>query len=98
MKSSESQIRVPRSVSTLVENAESLVEATADVANEKVSQARRGLATAVEAACDGYAHLEDTAKDSAKAAKRAIRDHPFQAMAVAAAVGAVLGYCILRRK
>jgi ElaB/YqjD/DUF883 family membrane-anchored ribosome-binding protein len=82
---------------TLAEDARALMAATADVAGEKVSEARKRLAAALESGKKILGQVKDKAVVGAKATDEAVREHPYQAMAVAFGVGAIAGYLISRR-
>ncbi len=75
---------------SLAEDARALMAATADVAGEKVGEARKRLAAALESA-------RDKAVRSAKAVDEAVHEHPYQAIAIGVGVGAILGYLVARR-
>jgi ElaB/YqjD/DUF883 family membrane-anchored ribosome-binding protein len=82
---------------TLAEDARALMAATADVAGEKVSEARKRLAAALERGKEIAGKVRDKAVAGAKAADEAVREHPYQAIAIGVGVGAILGYIIARR-
>jgi len=82
---------------TLAEDARALMAATADVAGEKVSEARKRLAAALERGKEIYGRVKEKAVEGAKATDQAVREHPYQAMAVAFGVGALIGYLVARR-
>ena len=82
---------------TLAEDARALMAATADVAGEKVSDARKRLAAALERAKEIAGRVREKAVEGAKATDEAVREHPYQAMAVAFGVGAIVGYLAARR-
>ena len=82
---------------TLAEDARALMAATADVAGEKVSAARKRLAAALESAKEIAGRVRDKAVEGAKAADEAVRDHPYQAIGIAFGVGALVGYLAMRR-
>jgi ElaB/YqjD/DUF883 family membrane-anchored ribosome-binding protein len=75
---------------TLAEDARALMAATADVAGEKVGEARKRLAAALES-------VKDKAVQGAKAVDEAMHEHPYQAIAIGVGVGAVIGYLLARR-
>jgi ElaB/YqjD/DUF883 family membrane-anchored ribosome-binding protein len=81
----------------LAEDARALMTATADVAGEKVGEARKRLATALERAKEIAADVRDKAVAGAKATDEAVHEHPYQAIAIGVGVGAILGYIIARR-
>jgi len=82
---------------TLAEDARALMAATADVAGEKVSEARRRLAAALESGKEIYGRVRDRAVEGAKVADQAVHEHPYQAIGIALGVGALLGYLVVRR-
>ena len=82
---------------TLAEDARALMAATADVAGEKVSEARKRLAAALESGKELYGRVREKAVEGAKAADEAVHEHPYQAIGIAFAVGAIAGYLIARR-
>jgi ElaB/YqjD/DUF883 family membrane-anchored ribosome-binding protein len=75
---------------SLAEDARALMAATADVAGEKVGEARKRLAAALETA-------KNKAVQSAKAVDEAVHEHPYQAIAIGMGVGALIGYLLARR-
>ena len=82
---------------SLAEDARALMAATADVAGEKVGEARKRLAVALEKAKEIAGRVRDKAVQGAKAADEAVHEHPYQAMAVALGVGVLIGYLAARR-
>jgi len=84
-------------VSALAEDARALLSATADVAGEKVGEARKRLAAALERSREFAGRVRDKAMESAKAADEAVHEHPYQAMAIALGIGALIGFLAARR-
>ena len=82
---------------TLADDARALMAATADVAGEKVSEARKRLAAALENGKEIYGRVRDKAVEGAKATDQAVREHPYQAIGIALGVGALIGYLATRR-
>ena len=82
---------------TLAEDARELLSATADVAGEKVGQARKRLAAALESAKHIAANVRDKAVAGAKVTDQTIRENPYQAIAIGVGVGAIIGYLVARR-
>ena len=85
-------------MSTLAEDARALMAATADVAGEKVSEARKRLAAALENGKVLYGRVRDKAVEGAKVADKAVHEHPYEAIGVAFGIGALVGYLIARRR
>jgi len=77
--------------------ADALLAATAEVAGEKVEQARKRLATAMDAAKEVYGCIEQRVTDGAKAADQAIRTNPYRAVGIAFGLGALTGFLLSRR-
>ena len=82
---------------TLAEDARALMAATADVAGEKVSEARKRLAAALERGKEIYGRVKEKAVQGAKATDEAVHEHPYQAIGIAFGVGALIGYLVARR-
>lgn len=81
----------------LAEDARALMTATADVAGEKVVEARERLAAALERGKELYGRAKEKAIEGAKAADEAVHEHPYQAIAIGVGVGALLGFLLARR-
>ena|ERR1017187_1132302 len=84
-------------IHTLAEDARALVAATADVAGEKVGDARKRLADALERVKEIASNVRDKAVAGAKATDEAVHEHPYKAIAIAAGVGVLIGFLIARR-
>lgn len=81
----------------LAEDARALVNATAEVAGEKVGEARKRLAAALERSKEVYGRVCDKATEGGKAADEIVQAHPYQAIAIGFGLGALLG-CIAARR
>jgi len=88
---------VSNDIGQLAEDARALMAATADVAGEKVGEARKRLAAALERAREIGGCVRDKAVAGAKAADEAVHEHPYQAIAISVGVGAILGFLLARR-
>jgi len=82
---------------TLAEDARALMAATADVAGEKVTEARKRLAAALESGKRVFGRVKEKAVEGAKATDEAVHEHPYQAIGIALGVGALIGYLVARR-
>jgi len=71
--------------------------ATADATGEKVADARKRLAAALERGKEIYGRAREKVVERAKAADQAVHEHPYQAIAIGVGVGAVLGFLMARR-
>ena len=81
----------------LAEHAHALMSATADVAGEKVCEARKRLAAALDRAKEIGGCVRDKAVAGAKITDQAVRENPYQAIAIGVGVGALVGFLIARR-
>ena len=82
---------------TLAKDARSLITATTDVAAQKLGDVRQRVVETVESAKENAGRVRDQAVDYAKAADKAVREHPYKALGIALGVGAILGYLMSRR-
>jgi ElaB/YqjD/DUF883 family membrane-anchored ribosome-binding protein len=82
---------------TLAEDARALMAATVDVAGEKVGEARKRLAAALENAREMAGRVRDKAVEGAKVTDEAIHENPYKAIAIGVGVGAILGFLVARR-
>jgi ElaB/YqjD/DUF883 family membrane-anchored ribosome-binding protein len=67
------------------------------VAGDKVNEARKRLGAALENGKQIYGNVRDKAVEGAKAADKTVRENPYQAIAIALGVGALIGYLAARR-
>ncbi len=81
----------------LVEDARALMVATADVAGDKVGEARQRLGAALERGKEIYGRVREKAVEGAKAADEAVHEHPYKAIAIGVGVGALIGFLLARR-
>ena len=89
---------ITNDMGTLAEDARALMAATADVAGDKVTEARQRLAAALERGKEVYGRVREKAVEGVKAADEVVHAHPYQAIGIAFGVGALLGYLVLRRR
>ncbi len=82
---------------TLAEDARALMTATADVAGDKVTEARRRLAAALNSSKQVLGRVREKTVEGAKAADQVVRDNPYQTLVIAFGVGAVIGFLLGRR-
>ncbi len=84
-------------MSQLAEDARALMTATADVAGEKVGEARKRLAAALENGKEIYGRVRDKAVEGATVADQTVRENPYQAIALGVGVGALVGFLVARQ-
>jgi ElaB/YqjD/DUF883 family membrane-anchored ribosome-binding protein len=82
---------------TLTENARTLFEATAEIADEKIKIARRKLQETLHGAGESCSRWRERAVVGAQAADKAVRTHPYATVGVALGVGVLIGYLVSRR-
>jgi len=82
---------------TLADDARALIAATADVAGEKVSEARKRLAAALDSGRKVFGRVKEKAVEGAKATDQAVHEHPYEAIGIAFGVGTLIGYFLARR-
>jgi len=82
---------------TLAEDARALMAATADVAGEKVGEARKRLAAALESGKELYGRVRDRTVEKAKVVDETVHEHPYQAIGIAFGVGLLIGLLVNRR-
>lgn len=88
---------ISNDVEQLAEEARALMAATADVAGEKIVEARKRLASALERGKEMYGQARAKAVEGVKATDEAVHEHPYQAIAIGVGVGAVIGYLVASR-
>jgi ElaB/YqjD/DUF883 family membrane-anchored ribosome-binding protein len=85
----------------VIGDAEELLSATAGQAGEKITAARARIQANLKVAKQRLADVGGVAAERAKVAAQAtdefVREHPWQAVGVAAAAGVILGMLISRR-
>ena len=74
----------------LAEDARAFMAATADVAGEKVAEARKRLAAALDSAKEIAGRVREKADE-------VVHEHPYQAIGIAFGLGALIGYLAARR-
>lgn len=84
-------------VQQLAEDARALMAATADMAGEKVVDARKRLAAALEQIKEAAGCVRAKAIESAQAADKTVRQYPYQAIGIAIGIGAIAGFLLAHR-
>jgi len=82
---------------TLAEDARALMVATADVAGDKVGEARKRLAAALESGKEMYGRVREQAVQKAKFVDEKVHEKPYQAMGIAFGLGVLIGVLVTRR-
>jgi ElaB/YqjD/DUF883 family membrane-anchored ribosome-binding protein len=84
-------------LNTLAEDARGLMAATADIASDQVTSARRRVAAALETGKEAYDGLRERAIEGVKSADRGVRDHPYETIGIALGIGALIGFLVGRK-
>ncbi len=84
-------------LSQLAKDAHAFMTATADVAGEKVGEARKRLAAALERSKEICGSVREKTMEGAKLAEKALHEHPYQAIAIGVGAGAILGFLVANR-
>jgi ElaB/YqjD/DUF883 family membrane-anchored ribosome-binding protein len=82
----------------LAEDAHALMDATADVAGEKVVEARKRLAAALENFKNIAGQVRNKTVECVKAADEAVHENPYKAIAIGVGLGTVIGFLAARRR
>ncbi len=82
---------------SLYDDVQAMLESTAHVGEAKVVNARKRLAESLEKGKAALAHVQDKAREGAKATDQLVRKNPYQAIGIALGVGALLGVLIRRK-
>jgi ElaB/YqjD/DUF883 family membrane-anchored ribosome-binding protein len=94
---SEENKTISNDMSQLAQDAQALLSATSDVAGDKVAEARKRLADALERGKEICGCVRAKAIEGAKAADEVVHKHPYQAIAIGMGIGAIVGYLLARR-
>ena len=81
----------------VVNDAESLLKASAGELGDKAREARARLAASLESAKGSFHKVEEKAVAGAKATDKVIRDHPYQSIGIAFGVGLLIGVLVTRK-
>ncbi len=81
---------------TLAQDARDLIAATADVAGDKVTEARKRLTAALDNGKVMFGRVREGVTGQAKAADEVIRANPYPAVFISFGVGALIAYLAAR--
>ncbi|MCX8109486.1 MAG: DUF883 family protein [Verrucomicrobiae bacterium] len=96
-KADVSREKLKQDIRGLTEDAEALLKATAGEVGEKVKEARSRLAAAIERVRASTLELEKKAAETAKVADKVIREHPYESIGIAFALGLLIGVLVARK-
>ena len=95
--SKHTKTEAPGDVGTLAGVARALLEATSEVAGEKIAQARQRLSHALEQGQEIGGNVQDKVRAGAKASDECVRNNLYTAIGIMAGAGALAG-CLFCRK
>ena len=81
----------------LAQDANALIAVTADVAGDRVGEARKRLAYALDRAKDIYSMAREKATEGSRAADLAVHDNLYQAVAIGIGAGILIGFLAATR-
>lgn len=81
----------------LLEDAETLLQGTANRTDAQVDEAGESARAALQRACGHLRNARDEVAGSARKVNGAVREHPWQAVATAAIIAFVAGLLVRRR-
>ena len=88
--------RLTSDLKAVIRDAEEVLAATAGQAGEHLDEMRDHLSALAESARSGYEKLGQMTVSTARATDRCIRDHPYETISVAFALGLLLGVLFRR--
>ena len=88
---------ISNDMTQLADDARALMAATADVAGDKVGEARKRLAAALESGKEMYGCVKEKAAAGVKVADETVRANPYQAVAIGVGIGALIGFIVARQ-
>lgn len=85
-------------IEELAHDANNLLAATSDVANDRVTEARERLSDALDNGRDVYKKLRKQAIKGAQRADEVVRDNPYAPIGLALVIGGLLVFLFTRRR
>ena len=96
-RTADSTEKLTADLKRVVRDSQELLRDSAEAVGEKGQAVRERMAQTLESAKATYLRLEEKAKNGAKATDKVIREHPYQSLGVAFAVGVLLGVLVVRK-
>jgi ElaB/YqjD/DUF883 family membrane-anchored ribosome-binding protein len=84
-------------IARVADAAHSMIDATADAAEEKVVEARQKLRSALDTTKGAVALAQKRVSEGADMTDQLIREKPYHAIGIAFGVGAVIGFLLSSR-
>ena len=87
-----------RSMDRVTKDAQSMFETTAEVAEEKVGQAKGQFRSALKQAKEAYSDFQDREMESLNALDGLAHRHFYPSLSLAAGIGLLVGFLFARRR
>ena len=91
-----------REIHDFLADVENLIKATSSLTGEELARARAKLSQRVAAARESVEQISEKVTDQVRSTARTtdsyVREHPWQAVGIGAALGLLLGLALTRRK
>ena len=88
---------IAKDVSTLAEDARVLIDATVDIAGDKIVKARERLTEALDLGMGNFDRVREKAVQGAKVADEVMHEHPYPVIGIGIGLGALIGYLVALR-
>ena len=95
---SENAERILTDLKRVVRDSEELLHDSTDAVSDKAQKMRERLANGVQLAKEASARLQEKTKNAARATDTAIREHPYQSLAIALGAGLLIGVLLGRKR
>jgi ElaB/YqjD/DUF883 family membrane-anchored ribosome-binding protein len=95
MKNNKTQA-ISEDLDQIADDAQALIAATADVAGEKVEEARTRLSAALDRGKEIYDRVREKEFEGAQAFDATVHEHLYKTLAFGAGVGVLIGFLIAR--
>ena len=82
----------------LADDVRALVAATTGLAGDQVVEARKRITAALERGQDALGRVREKTWERGQAAERSLHAHPYEAMALAFGIGAIVGFLLHPRR
>ncbi len=81
----------------MMRDSQDLLQSTAGAVGDKATEVRERLTETLDSAKRTCNRLEDRAIESAEAADKLVREHPYQSIGIAFGVGLLIGVLVSRK-
>ncbi len=89
---------VSKDLGQFTEDARELIAATADMAGDKIGEARKRLAQSLDEGRGLFERARERTVEGARVADKAMHKHPYPVVGIAVGMGILIGYLLTHRK